>query len=118
MRACVFFCHGSRDPAWRVPFDRLVAEQRARQPAVRTEIAFLELMAPSLPETLDALAADGCDEIAIVPLFLAPGAHTRVDLPALADAAQRRWPRLQLRIMPTLLESPAVRAAVLAGFGE
>lgn len=111
--AIVFFCHGSRDAGWRVPFDRIVDECRARAPGRRCELAFLELMAPSLPETIDQLAADGVTAIRIVPLFLAPGAHTRGDLPALIAQARQRWPQLTVTADATLTELPEVRAAIV-----
>lgn len=113
MSAVVFFCHGSRDPGWRLPFDRLVAEQRRRAPEVAVELAFLELMAPDLPTVLDRLADQGRTRIRIVPLFLAGGRHTRQDLPALVDAARARWPGLQVRVDAPLLEQPMMRTALL-----
>ena len=113
MSAVVFFCHGSRDPGWRVPFEQLVAEQRRRTPASSVELAFLELMTPDLPTALDRLAAQGQTRIRIVPLFLAAGRHTRQDLPALIDAARERWPGVQISVDAPLLDQPAMRAALL-----
>lgn len=112
--AVVFFCHGARDPAWRVPFDEIVETYRRRFPARTVHIAFLELMAPSLPEVIDQLGAELQDDVRIVPLFLAPGSHTRRDLPALLADASQRWPEMRFTVEPTLTESPAVREAILA----
>ena len=113
MSALVFFCHGSRDPDWRVPFERLAAEQRRLAPLAAVELAFLELMEPDLPTVIDRLAGRGQRRIRIVPLFLAAGRHTRQDLPALVVAAQQRWPGLQLSVDAALLDQPAVRTAIL-----
>lgn len=113
MTALVFFCHGSRDPEWRTPFDRLVAEQRRLAPLASVELAFLELMEPDLPTVLDRLASQGQQRIRIVPLFLAAGAHTRRDLPALVEAAQARWPGLAIAVDPALLDSARLRTAIL-----
>jgi sirohydrochlorin cobaltochelatase len=112
-QATVFFCHGSRSPDWRAPFDLLAADYQRRQPQQRVRLAFLELMSPTLPEVLAELAGAGTDVVRIVPLFLAPGAHTRRDLPALVAQARQRWPDLRVEIMPTLLESQTLRAAVV-----
>ena len=113
MSALVFFCHGSRDPGWRTPFDRLVAEQRRLAPLAAVELAFLELMEPDLPTVLDRLAGQGHQRIRIVPLFLAAGTHTHRDLPALVEAARERWPALTITIAPALLDSATMRAAIL-----
>jgi sirohydrochlorin cobaltochelatase len=113
VEARILFCHGSRDPAWREPFDALVREHQRRFPAHCVRLAFLELMAPSLAEAIDELAGAGCDSIRIEPLFLAPGAHTRTDLPALVARGRQRWPQLQLTIGATLLEPAAMREAII-----
>lgn len=111
--AVIFFCHGSRDANWRAPFERIVEDFQSAQPGRIARLAFLELMEPRLPEVLDRCVTEGATRLRIVPLFLAPGAHTERDLPALVAEARERWPTLQVRIEPTLMASEAVRAAVL-----
>jgi sirohydrochlorin cobaltochelatase len=111
--AIVFFCHGSRDPAWRTPFESLAVDYRSRFPGTPVRLAFLELMSPTLPDVLAELVAAGIDDVRVVPLFLAPGAHTRRDLPALVAQACERWPALKVAVAPTLLESDLLRSAVV-----
>ena len=113
---CVARCDGSivflpRRPRW--PFELIVArfrEQRADDPAV---LAFLELMEPGFEQAAGELIDAGASTVQVVPLFLAPGKHTRVDLPALMDAARARWPTIDFTVLPTLTESPAVREAIV-----
>ena len=62
---------------------------------------------------VDELIDAGASAVQVVPLFLAPGKHTRVDLPALMDAARARWPTIDFTVVPTLTESPAVREAIV-----
>ena len=112
--AIVFFCHGARAASWRAPFDRIVDDFRAQQPGQRVELAFLELMTPSLPEVIDRLARQGIRAIRVVPLFLAPGSHTREDLPALLADARSRWPDIVFESTSTLTESAPIRAAIVA----
>jgi len=113
----VLFCHGSRSADWRLPFEQLADDYRQRFAGQRVRLAFLELMTPDLTQVLAEEAEAGLSSVRIVPLFLAPGAHTSRDLPALVDEARRRWPQLQIRIEPTLLESPALRRALVASLG-
>lgn len=113
MSALVFFCHGSRDPGWRAPFDQLLAEQRRRQPAVAAELAFLESMSPDLATVIDALAGSGQQRLRIVPLFLATGTHARQDLGTLLEAARQRWPEVSFEVDAALLESAGMRQAIL-----
>lgn len=111
--AIVFFCHGARDAAWREPFDAIVEQFRAHQPGRPVALAFLELMTPTLPEVVADLVDAGARAITVVPLFLAPGKHTRVDLPELLEQARRQWPAVEFRAEATLTEAPAIRSAIV-----
>ena len=115
-QATVFFCHGSRSTDWRAPFDLLVWDYQRRDPLHPVRLAFLELMSPSLPEVLEELAAAGIESVQVFPLFLAPGAHTTRDLPALVAEVRQRRPALRVAIGPTLLESGPTRAALVEAF--
>ncbi len=113
----VLFCHGSRSPDWRVPFEQLADDYRQHFAGQRVRLAFLELMSPDLPQVLAEEADAGTLVVRIVPLFLAPGTHTNRDLPALVAEARQRWPKLQVSVEPTVLESPALRQALVAALG-
>ena len=82
----ILFAHGSRNPAWRKPFDRLLKDvmKRGNGPAI---LAFGEFNTPGLVEAAQALAAGGVKKAVIVPLFLGGGVHVRGDLPKLAAEA-------------------------------
>jgi sirohydrochlorin cobaltochelatase len=82
----VLFAHGSRDPEWSRPFERIAASLAEKLPAVSVGLAFLE-NGPSLDEIVAALVAKGAMSIRVVPLFLGPGGHVKDDLPKLAAAA-------------------------------
>ncbi len=112
--AVIFFCHGSRDARWREPFDAIVRAFADRYPATPVRLAFLELMSPGLDAVIDEMAGAGVHAIRVLPLFLAPGAHTRQDLPALIAAARARWPNLRIDSGTTLTEVAAIREAIVA----
>ena len=114
MQALILFAHGSRDPAWRAPFDLVAARVRALRPDVPIELAFLEHASPSLPDAVEALVARGAAAVKIVPLFLGIGGHLRKDLPALVAAISDRHPGLAVATTPALGESPEVLEAVAA----
>jgi sirohydrochlorin cobaltochelatase len=110
-QALVLFAHGSRDPHWAAPLERLRAELAARHDV---ELAFLELMAPTLEEAVARLAARGARRIRVVPVFFGQGAHLKRDLPALATAAGARHPGITIDLEPAIGEQPAVIAALAA----
>jgi sirohydrochlorin cobaltochelatase len=109
----ILFAHGARDPRWAEPFEAMRAALRARQPARRVELAYLELMAPSLPEVAARLHADGERHARVVPLFLATGGHLRRDLPKTIEAIRSDLPGFTLDVLPPLGESPQMREAIV-----
>ncbi len=110
----VLFAHGSRDPGWAAPFERLAARVRERRPEADVAIAYLELMPPTLEEAVAALVGRGARDVTVVPVFLAPGGHVRRDLPLMVDALRARHPKLALRVLPTLGEADAMIDAMAA----
>lgn len=112
MRGLILFAHGARDPGWAAPLHDTVERVRAEQPGLPVRLAFLEFLEPSLEEAGDALVAQGCTHIEIVPLFLGAGGHVRKDLPARAAALQQRHPQVSWQLRPAVGESPRVIEAM------
>lgn len=84
----VLIAHGSRDPEWARPFQRIATRVAEQLPAVSVALAFLEHGA-SLEETIAALVAKGAVSIRVVPVFLGQGGHVKEDLPRLVAEAAR-----------------------------
>ena len=112
------FAHGSRDPDWAAPFRIVQQRVAATNSELAVELAFLELMKPSLPEATDALAASGCRRITIAPLFMAQGAHLKRDLARLMDELRARHPQLELSLLPALGDAEPVMDAISAWIGS
>ena len=110
----VLFAHGSRDPGWAAPFERLALRVRERRPDARVAVAYLELTPPTLEDAVAMLAADGAREIAVVPVFLAPGGPVRRDLPSMVDTLRARHPAARFRVLPPIGEADAVTTAIAA----
>jgi len=114
-RALVLFAHGARDARWREPFDRLKDRLSAQQPGIDVRLAFLELMTPDLPGTIDDLAASGAQSVTVVPVFFGQGGHLRRDLPALVAQCAQAHPTLSIRCADAVGEDDAVLDAI-AGY--
>ena len=106
----ILFAHGSRNPAWRKPFDRVLKDvmKRGECPAI---LAFGEFMSPGMAEAAQMLAGQGVKKAVIVPLFLGGGAHVRGDVPKLAAQASAAS-GLQLRVAKSIGEDATVLAAI------
>ena len=110
----VLFAHGSRDARWAEPFEAIAAATRARAPEVDVRLAFLELMSPDLASAADAMAADGCTRIDVLPLFLGTGGHLRRDLPPLVEGIAARHPTVSIKLHGAAGEASDVIAALAA----
>ncbi len=113
MKAIILFGHGARDSRWREPFDRLVSLWRERYPDMPVELAFLEMMQPSLEEAVVALGAKGATKITVVPVFFGQGGHLRNDFPLLLEKCRGKFPLIQLSATPAVGEDPAVLEAII-----
>ncbi|MGQ0654335.1 MAG: sirohydrochlorin chelatase [Betaproteobacteria bacterium] len=105
----VLFAHGSRDPDWAQPFEKILSSVSQALPECAVRLAYLEHMKPSLPEALAQLRAGGVRSVRVVPLFFGLGGHLKEDLPRLVAEAPRD---LNVRIAPPLGEQEAVIEAI------
>jgi sirohydrochlorin cobaltochelatase len=108
----VLLAHGARDPEWAGPLRAIASHIREGSPGLRVELAFLEFMAPALGDAVDAMTADGCDRITLVPLFLAQGGHLKKDLPVLLADIRARHPGVDIRVTPAIGDAPELVFAI------
>lgn len=103
----LLFAHGARDPAWGQPFEATERALRARAQAQGADVAlaFLEFMSPTLLEAGAQLAAQGCTQVTVVPLFLGAGGHVRKDLPRLMAEMAEQHPQVQWRLSAAVGET-------------
>jgi sirohydrochlorin cobaltochelatase len=113
-RALILFAHGARAASWALPFQRLRELTAQQRPDAAVSLAFLELMTPSLPDEVAALAARGVREVTIVPVFLGQGGHLLRDLPRLVDELHAAYPDIAFSTVPAVGEDPGVLAAMAA----
>ena len=110
--AIVLFAHGSREPDWARPFERLrdrIASELGRE---AVELAYLEHTTPTLQQAIDALYLRGVRRISVVPVFLAVGGHLKRDLPRLLDEIVRTHPGLQAQATSPLGEIDSILESI------
>ena len=113
MKAIILFGHGARDFRWREPFDRLVEFWRSQHADVPVQLAFLEMMQPSLEEAVSSLSDSGVIQITVVPVFFGQGGHLRNDFPVLLDICREKFPQITLSATPAVGEDQAVLQAII-----
>lgn len=110
--AIVLFGHGARDPQWAEPMKRLQGLLQQALPSHVIELAFLELMAPSLPECVGQLVHQGVQQVQVVPIFFGKGGHLKNDFPALLEQLRKQYPSLSLEATSAVGQWDAVWQAI------
>ena len=113
MKAIILFGHGARDSRWREPFDRLADLWRQQYASIPVELAFLEMMQPSLEEAVANLHTGGATQITVVPVFFGQGGHLRNDFPVLLQSCQAKFPQIGLSATNAVGEDLAVLQAIV-----
>jgi sirohydrochlorin cobaltochelatase len=108
----LLIAHGARSPEWAAPFHDMASRIRAARPSVPVELAFLELMSPTLVEAGSRLAAAGCTSVEVLPLFLGGGGHVRRDLPQLIEELRAAHPGLRCTLHTAVGELDSVLQAM------
>ena len=112
MRGIVLFAHGARDPQWSEPFAAIRERVRAARPECPIEVAYLEMMSPTLEEAIDAVIAEGALAVTVYPLFMGQGGHLKKDLPRILDEIRAARPRIPISLEPPIGEVPDILNAI------
>ena len=113
MKAIIFFGHGARDERWREPFDRLVTLWCQQYPQIPVELAFLELMQPSLSGAIKKIVSKGINDIVVTPVFFGQGSHLRNDFPRILEECRNEFSEINLSATPAVGENLLVLQAII-----
>jgi len=102
----LLFVHGSKDPRWRAPFEKMTAQLQEQLGVERVRLVYMEFAGPDLLAVANEAVRDGVTRLRLLPLFLAGGAHVANDIPEQVNAAQSRHPELRIEVLPPIGEDP------------
>jgi sirohydrochlorin ferrochelatase len=104
--------HGSRDPRHAATVHALTERVRAARPGLRVVTGYLDFNAPSVPQVVDRLAAEGVRDVVALPLLLTRAFHAKSDIPVVLRDATALHPRLAIRQAEVLGPSALLVAAL------
>jgi sirohydrochlorin ferrochelatase len=94
--ALIVLAHGSRDPRSAATVHSLVSCLREMRDDLRIEASFLDHCPPTPYQVIGKLAAEGVEEVVVLPLLLSTAFHARTDIPAVIDESRSRFPDLRI----------------------
>ena len=114
MKSIILFGHGARSADWARPMEVLAATVKERAPDTAVRLAFLEFMAPTLPDCIAGLLADGVGKIVVMPMFIARGGHLKRDVPETLAALRLAHPQVEFVLGDAIGEHALVVEAMAA----
>ncbi len=105
--AILLIAHGTRDPLGNEETLRLAALVEA-QAGIPVRTGFIEHAEPDVPETIDAMIAEGLRRIVAAPVILIAAGHVKEDVPQFIEAARRRHPDASFRVADNLGIHPSI----------
>jgi len=98
MKGVLIVGHGSRRKETAQILESVVEMARKKLQETPTEIAYMEFSERDIPVGLDALIAQGVDDIAVVPYFLFDGVHIREDIPQMIEEYKSAHPTIKFKM--------------------
>jgi sirohydrochlorin ferrochelatase/sirohydrochlorin cobaltochelatase len=82
MEAVIYLAHGSRRAAANAKFISFIKKVMHQSAAAIQAYGLLEHAEPSISQAIETCIKQGASVITVVPVFLLPGVHAAVDIPA------------------------------------
>lgn len=101
----ILLAHGSRDPRWREPFERIYLQMR-RELGDGVKLAYMEFIGPTLMDVVEECLKEGVEKVRVLPLFMAAGAHLATDVPEQAEQIRQLYPMLEVEVLAPIGEDP------------
>lgn len=107
MNSClVLLAHGSKNPNWLKPFEKLASDLKREAGEDKVLLCFMENAAPSLPDAARQLLDRGTRRFRVLPLFMAAGNHMHQDIPAQIAEIKEQFPQLEIELLSPIGEHP------------
>ena len=107
----ILLAHGSKDPKWGKSFENLAV---GAGPNLHLQLAYMDLVEPSLFSVTKQLSNNGIKKIKILPLFMSSGGHIDKDIPKLVKELKVKFPSIDFEILPPIGEHPKVVSSMKA----
>ncbi|MFF2875967.1 sirohydrochlorin chelatase [Gottfriedia sp. NPDC057991] len=94
--AVVYIGHGSRKQEGNEQFIHFIQSVIKEIPIQNQEYAFLELVAPTIQQSLEKIIVEGARNILVVPVLLFAAGHYKRDIPDELNVVLKRFPHVNI----------------------
>ena len=108
----VLLAHGSKDPRWRIPFERIVDAVQGQSEKTVVRLAYMEFIEPTLMDVARECVGQQILRLRILPLFLSIGAHLVTDVPEQVNQAKAQFPQLEVDVLSPVGEDPRLAGLI------
>ena len=108
----VLMAHGSKDPRWCLPFERIVDAVQGQSVKTRVRLAYMEFVEPTLMDVARECVGQQILHLKILPLFLSIGAHLATDVPEQVNEAKAQFPQLEIEVLAPVGEDPRLAGLI------
>lgn len=108
----VLLAHGSKDPRWCVPFERIVNAVRGQSDKTKVRLAYMEFVEPTLMDVARECVGLQILHLKILPLFLSIGTHLATDVHEQVNRAEDQFPYLEVEVLPPVGEDPRLAGLI------
>ena len=104
----VLLAHGSKEPRWCAPFERIAQELQKELGVQRLRLAYMEFIEPTLMDVAHECVQQMALNLRLLPLFMAVGAHLATDIPEQVALVRRQFPQITVEVLPPIGEDARV----------
>lgn len=102
----ILIAHGSKDPRWRIPFEKLEKQLKADLGDEGVYLSYMEFADPTVMDAARKAVNGGASKVTFLPLFMAGGAHLAQDVPPMVEAVKKEFPKLKVDLLGPIGEHP------------
>ena len=104
----ILLAHGSKDPRWCVPFERIARDLEKELGKQRVRLAYMEFIEPTLMDVARECVQQMTLNIRVLPVFMAVGAHLATDIPEQVAQVRQQFPQIEVEVFPPIGEDARV----------
>jgi sirohydrochlorin cobaltochelatase len=108
----VLLAHGSKDPQWRVPFERIAGAAQLQSGNTKVRLAYMEFTGPTLMDVVRECVEQQILRLRILPLFLSIGKHMATDVPEQVHRAKEMFPQLEIELLAPVGEDARLTSLI------